>query len=236
MKVLVKRVIGTDDAISALYFSLWHWTFEMDDHIRDVVAEIENPNIPHAVEKKEEYDRWISYLLKHGVKEITLLKMVDMTVVVQGMGRASQDDWDSHAKRFDNRIIRSSTRTNEYIDGMASYYRDKVLTMTEVLEFLGIDIPSEVTKDGKTYVRGINGFIEENEHNNPDVKRGLYHCGFPSNFIFKVNLAEFAHVYKLRNRYTHAHPEVKECAEAILQQLHERLPWITEELLMAIEN
>ena len=58
----------------------------------------------------------------------------------------------------------------------------------------------------------------------------------PSNFVFNVNLTEWAHVYKERNEKGGANPEVKECAEAIADQLEKAIPWFTRDLFMAIKN
>jgi thymidylate synthase ThyX len=43
----------------------------------------------------------------------------------------------------------------------------------------------------------------------------------PSSFIFQVNLAEFCHIYKLRNKNTSAHPEVRELCERIADLIEE---------------
>ena len=68
------------------------------------------------------------------------------------------------------------------------------------------------------------------------MKRGLYMLSIPSNFIFKVNLTEWAHVYKERNASGTANPEVKECCEAIADELGKMVPWFDRTLFAAIEN
>ena len=60
--------------------------------------------------------------------------------------------------------------------------------------------------------------------------------GIPSNFVAQINVTEFAHIYKLRNRNTHANPEVREWAEAVLKKLQEKCPWFNESLMMDIDN
>ena len=72
--------------------------------------------------------------------------------------------------------------------------------------------------------------------NNQDVKRGLYNLGFPSDFIFKVNLTEFAHVYKERNKNSGANPEVKQCCEMIADEIEKIQPLFDRELFLAIKN
>ena len=76
----------------------------------------------------------------------------------------------------------------------------------------------------------------EGYKDNNDVKRGLYMLSIPSNFIFKINLAEWAHVYKQRNGTTGANPEVKECCELIADELYKANPFFTRELFNKIEN
>ena len=51
-----------------------------------------------------------------------MLDFVTISVTVEGIHRAGQDDWDAHAKRFDNRIIRSSTRLADFSEGEMSDY------------------------------------------------------------------------------------------------------------------
>ena len=58
----------------------------------------------------------------------------------------------------------------------------------------------------------------------------------PSSFIFKVNLAEWAHIYKERGEHGTANPEVKELAELIQQSLERANPWFTREFILSIEN
>ena len=58
----------------------------------------------------------------------------------------------------------------------------------------------------------------------------------PSNFIFRINLAEWAHVYKERNKNGGANPEVKQCCEMIADQLVIAHPQFTRELWMNVKN
>ena len=57
-----------------------------------------------------------------GRKHITVLRYIDISIMTEGLHRAGQDDIDAHARRFDNRIIRSSTRLAEFSDGEMSDY------------------------------------------------------------------------------------------------------------------
>ena len=71
---------------------------------------------------------------------------------------------------------------------------------------------------------------------NKDVKRGLYMLSIPSNYIFKVNLTEFAHVYKERNSGGTANPEVKECAEQCLNLINNVFDMMDRQLMLDIQN
>lgn len=175
-------------------------------------------------------------LVKWGSVHITMLRFIDFSITVKGLHRGGQDDWDAHAKRFENRIIRSSTRLSTFDYEMSDYYKDKILPTDLDLKELGISIPEKIEYRGKTYVKRVNGYIEESYADDNDVKRGLYMLSIPSNFVFNVNLTEWAHVYKERNAQGGAHTEVKECAEAIASQLEKAVPWFNRDLFLAIKN
>ena len=86
-------------------------------------------------------------------------------------------------------------------------------------------------------MRGVNGYILKGMENNKDVKRGLYMLSIPSNFIFKINLTEYAHVFKERNKNGTANPEVKTCIESATDKLEKAsLGMINRDLLLAIKN
>ena len=74
---------------------------------------------------------------------------------------------------------------------------------------------------GSSYVKAVNGYIREDMADNPDVKRGLYMLSIPSNFIFKIDLTEWGHVFKERNANGSANPEVKQCCESIADQIEQ---------------
>ena len=73
-----------------------------------------------------------------------MLRFIDISVTVEGLHRAGQDDWDSHAARFNNRIIRSSTRLASFGYEMSEWYQDKIIPTDAALDLLGIEAP-EVT-------------------------------------------------------------------------------------------
>lgn len=250
MKVYLNEVQGTADAIVTLFMSKRSWTREKEDRIREVVEYCTRRNgfaIPVKLDEiydatqatyVSEFDHYMEKLLRYGRKHITMLKFIDFSITVEGLHRAGQDDWDAHAVRFNNRIVRASTRLATFEgDEVSEWYQDKILTFDQVLERFDIKVPDELqTNDGVEYVRATNGYIRADLKDDADVKRGLYHMSIPSNFIFKVNLAEFAHVYKLRNKDSGANPEVKILCEAIADELEKANMWFTRDLFMEIEN
>ena len=132
---------------------------------------------------------------------------------------------------MNNRIIRSSTRVADFSSGeMSDYYAGKILPTDAALMALGIVTPDRITIDGNTYVRAVNGYILEGMEEINDVKRGLYMLSIPSNFIFRIQLTEFAHIYKERNAHGAA-------VESMADQLDDATcGFVTRELLMKIPN
>lgn len=228
MVVYLNAISGIDDAIVSMYLSRRSWTRALEEHIYSVCRQVLNRDgslAPYDEALREEFEQfhtWLGKLLKWGCMHTTMLRFIDLSVSVEGLHRAGQDDWDSHAKRFDNRIIRNSTRfpSSNFQYELSDFYKDKILPTDLAAQQLGIALPeSFTTPEGKTYVKAVNGYILEQYRDSPDVKRGLYMLSIPSNFIFKINLTEWAHVYKMRSAKGGANPEVKQCCEAIADAL-----------------
>ena len=242
MKVTVNSMTGFEDAFVAMYISKRSWTQELDAEIRDVCDSVldRRGRIVYNCDVKNlnKFNNWLSMLLRMGRKHITVLRYIDISIMTEGIHRAGQDDIDAHAKRFDNRIIRSSPRLAEIEENEVSEYnKDKIITDAKALKIvLGIDMPSEITYEGYKYVKSPNGYVREEYKNNKDVKRGLYMLSIPSNFISKINLTEFSHVFKERNEDGGANPEVKEWAESTVRQITEFHSQITRDYVLSIEN
>lgn len=241
MKVKLNSISGIDDAILTMYFSRGTWNWALDQKVRDTVRSCTNRNGQyHGVANKEdrdEYNRDMTTWLKYAPIHATMATFMDLSFTVEGMHRAGQDDWDSHAKRMDNRIIRQSTRLgNIEEDAKSAYYEGKILTDHEAMKILGYDIPDEIEYMDSTYVRVHDGYVLKGLEKNRDVHRGLYHESFPSNFTFKINLAQFAHVYRHRNAKGSAHPEVKELAEKCMSLITEYQPLLTRDVVMSIQT
>lgn len=242
MKITVNSMTGFEDAFASMYISKRTWNPELDREIRDVCNEVLDRNgqvractaSPINIEK---FNNWLSMLLKMGKKHITVLRFIDISIMTEGLHRAGQDDVDAHARRFDNRIIRSSTRLATFLNNeMSDFYKNKVLTTDNALSILGIDIPDSFEYEGTKYVKSPNGYVKEEYKDNKDVKRGLYMLSIPSNFISKINLCEWGHVFQQRNVNGGANPEVKELAEEVMRQVSNIHNKITRDYVLSIEN
>ena len=249
MEVYLNRIDGWDDAILSMFYSKRTVTRELEQEIRRKVfkATFHDPDyFPIGALRRGiafdhehlEVEDWLNKLFKWCPMHITMGRFLDFSFTVYGLHRAGQDDWDSHAKRFDNRIIRSSTRLADFSNGeMSDYYKDKIIPTDQALDILEIKVPGEIEFNGQTYVKSVNGYILKGMEDKKDVKRGLYMLSIPSNFIFKCNLTEFAHLYKERRQEGTANPEVKECCEKCVNWLETASQgYINRELLMKIKN
>ena len=244
MKVYLNKITGIDDAITTMYFSKRSWTREKETDIRESVYYctdnfsgrfLNEYSIPPEI--LNEFKNYMDKLCKWGTKHVTMLRFVDLSITVDGLHRGGQDDLDSHAKRMDNRIIRASTRLGDFSSGeMSDYYKDKIIPTDVACEQLNIELPEVINVNGETFLKAVNGYIREDLKDKRDVKRGLYMESIPSSFIFKINLTEWAHVYRERNMNGTAHPELKECVEEIQRQLEDMMPWFNKELVMKIQT
>lgn len=247
MKIYLNSIDGINDAIIAMHMSKRTWNATMDDEIRHMCTVVNTRDgvyVPKAERGDNRLDKYfdayheyMTKLLKWGRLHITLLKFIDISVTVEGLHRAGQDDWDSHAQRFQNRIVRSSTRLASFSDGEKSdFYSGKIKYPFEAMKDMGSTIPDEYTDaDGIIWVRTDFGYINKEHLGRKDVHRGLYPLAIPSNFIFRCNLTDWSHVYKERNAKSGANPEVKECCEAIADALIKAQPLFSRELFMEIK-
>lgn len=232
MKVYINKITGLDDAMVSLLMSKRSWTRDKEQEIRDTVRFNCNTNgwVDNLIEP--EFERQMEILIKWGKLHTTLLRFIDISITVEGLHRGGQDDWDSHAKRIDNRIVRSSTRLANFKDDEKSeWYKEKIKYPFEVLTDLGIQLPEQYTDtEGNTFVKSDFGYVREGMENNRDVRRGLYPLAIPSNFIFKVQYPELCHIIQHRDINSGANPEVKFLAELIREQLTDMNRWLGENL------
>lgn len=247
MKVYVNSIHGIDDAITSMFMSKRTWTREKEERIRRICSlmldedgtynwDDNNYAVFVMREANNEFSDYMNKLVKWGTRHITMLRFVDVSCTVEGLHRAGQDDWDAHAMRFNNRIIRSSTRLATFEGNEVSdFYKGKIIPDDVAAKICDeIYLPEKITKGGVAYVRATNGYIREDMKDDKDVKRGLYMECIPSNFIFKVNITELAHVFKERNKDSGANPEVKELCESLISQITEKVPWFTREMFESI--
>lgn len=234
MKVILNNIRGVEDAMVSLYVSKGNFTETLNDDIRlnHIECTYHNGMFDDTSDEAAMdvfMDRF-NKVIKYGKKHTTLLRFIDFSFVVQGLHRGAQDDLDSHAKRFDNRIIRQSTRLGAFDGSVSEYYTDKILTMDRFLKLMGYEVPDEIEVNNaqtgikEKYVRSVGGYvnqtyIDEHPEESQDVNRGLYTLAIPSTCIVKCDLCEFAHVYKMRNKDSTAHPELRECIESLTKQL-----------------
>ena len=108
MNTYLNQISGIDDAIVSMFMSKRSWTREKELHIRQVCRQVLQPNGSLAeynaelAAEFEEFSNWMSKLVKWGQKHITMLRFVDMSITVEGLHRAGQDDWDA---RCDLKVI-----------------------------------------------------------------------------------------------------------------------------------
>ena len=224
MKVYLNEITGIAPAMVSLLMSKRSWTREKEQQIYQLVRTCTDERGAVRAGVPEEFIKKMESLITWGVYGVpdrsktnghtTLLRYIDLSFTVEGLHRYGQDDLDSHAKRMDNRIVRSSTRLAKFNDGEKSdYYKGKILYPFEAFRQMGIDIPEFVTSEGNVYVLTDFGYVREDLVDNQDAKRGLYPGAIPSNFTFKIQFPEFCHVYNHRNEEGSANPEVKKCVE-----------------------
>ena len=235
MKIYLNEIAGLWQAVTAMYMSKRSWTREKEVDIQRCFFENyymsglrEDTSRPLT----DECQDYLNKLFKWAPKHTTLGRFIDFAFTVEGMHRGAQDDFDSHAMRLNSRIVRSSTRLATFAGTeKSSYYEDKIMTTDEALALLGEQgiLPERIGHNGFAYVRSDNGYVREDALNNQDVKRGLYMLCIPSNFTFRVNSTDFAHIVKQRDRNSHAHPELREAVEEMKRLIQDQIPNLTEE-------
>lgn len=225
MKVYLNEITGLAPAMVSLLMSKRSWTREKEQQIYQLARTCTDERGAVRAGVPEEFIKKMESIITWGVYGVydrskinghtTLLRYIDLCFTVEGLHRYGQDDLDSHAKRMDNRIVRSSTRLAKFSDGEKSdYYKGKILYPFEAFRQLGINIPETLIDDkGITYVLTDFGYVREDLKDNQDAKRGLYPGAIPSNFTFKIQYPEFCHIYNHRNSSGGANPEVKDCIE-----------------------
>lgn len=250
MDVYLNKISGYASAMDTMYQSKRSWTRELERYLYRI-EKVATQWDGSLINKSANFDDWkdcehtryhkdfhtnLQKLCNIGKKHITLLRFIDLEFTVDGIHRGAQDDFDAHAKRLDNRIVRASTRLSEFGSETSSWYSGKIIPFDRVLAYLEVDVPDTFNLYGVNFVRTTNGYIREDLKDDMDVKRGLYMLSIPSTFTAKCNITEFAHIVKLRDKTSHAAPELREMIESLLAQIEDMCPYFTRELFYAIEN
>lgn len=251
MIATITEIHSIRDAIRSMYFSKRSWNFQKEVEIYNAVAEstirrgfpisgiFDDPPNFELSENQKAFKDMVSKLFKWGKIHPTLLRFIDLSVTVQGLHRGAVDDFDSHAKRLENRIIRSSTRLGKYEAGeMSDWYKEKIIPTDAMAEIMDFELPETVTlaSNGQTYTKTVNGYIRKDLAGNKDVERGLLMLSIPMDFTFKCNIAEWAHIYRERGQHSNAAPELKEMVESVTDQLNSYIPHVTREYLMEVRQ
>lgn len=247
MNINLIEIRGFNAAFASMFMSKRTWTPTLQSEINNVVHNvINNQGFRYTIDPDAhdcaKFNNWLNMLIKISTKHITLARFISFSCIVEGLHRGAQDDFDSHAKRLENKIIRNSTRLATFDgDEKSEFYKDKILLFDEVIKTLkdqGIDVnlPESIIYNDVKYVKAANGYINEKYKDNKDVKRGLYPLCIPSNFVFECNLTEWAHIVKERGLTSHAHPELIKMVDDINNKLTEKHPQFTTDWFMSIKN
>lgn len=133
LKVHLNQITGIDDALVSLLMSKEVIHVKRINDSSNGKRGINRTGV--LKEDSERLQKELEKLFKYK-EHTTLFRFIDLSFVVEGLHRGAQDDFDSHAKRLDNRIVRSSTRLAKFYDGEKSeWYQDKILYTDEILNF-----------------------------------------------------------------------------------------------------
>lgn len=232
MHIFLNKITGIDDSLVSLLMSKRSWTREKEMAIREMVKAHVDEN-GFLAKDDAEFQKNIAKLEKYGIEcgHTTLLRFIDLSFTVEGLHRGAQDDFDSHAKRLDNRIVRASTRLGNFTGGeMSDYYKDKIIFNEEAAEMSNIKLPEYVERDGVKFVKAAYGYVREDLKDDNDAKRGLYPLSIPSNFIFKVQYPELCHIVQHRDKNSFANPELRDMIEMLKEELTAKFPMLGKNL------
>lgn len=240
MNIPYLKITGWGGAIRSMYMSNKHYTPELEIKLRRCEEAYESYNGSNISETLYADDvNWfeneINKVIKIGKRHITLLRYVDVEWVVDGLHRGAQDDFDAHAERFDNRIVRMSTRTinDGKLAEISDWYKGKILTFQDMTELF--NLPEEVEKDGVIFARTPFGYIRKETIGSleeRDVRRGLIPLAVASTFIVKCQLTELCHVFRERNRDGNASPELKIMMEDAVKKISEKYPELDRDFFL----
>lgn len=258
MEFKLIEITGLAQAITTLKISRRHYDVGEHARIMDYVYRVTNPAgfIMHAATEasasipsvkafnytRDEVLKELNKVAKYGAGvgqeawkddgHDTLLKYITFTFTTVGLHRGAQDDLDAHAKRFNSRIVRESTRgKGAYGDGelKSDWYKDTTRSVADMYRTIqGEEPPAQYTdQDGVSWTFTSNGYVRSDligSEDQGDYERGNYPMSFPSTAIWQIDLYELRHVYMRRNKFTHASPELRQGIESLADQIEEAIP------------
>lgn len=182
-----------------------------------------------------EFKRLLGLTLNNAMGEHnhhTLMKYIDISFFTDGLHRGAQDDLDSHAIAFNNRITRFSSRL-AVIDKqeVSEWYQDKIIPFDKVIKVFGVDVPQQIESGGDIFEYTPFGYvlqkynkIHEDNGLRKDVLRGGMNLGMPSNALWKTDLFNLRYVYQMRSKLTKAAPELRIGMEQLADQIEQSIP------------
>lgn len=236
MDVHLTSISGIDDAICSMLADRGELTREKELEVRREVSrcarskfDFDNPDasIGRLEDPSEKLCGWLSELCSCDMTSQAYLSFVKLGISVYGMNRGSEMGF-----KFDFDDVRMFP--GKVGETPSEYYENKILTMPDVLEHLGIDTPDEIEVDGHVYLKQKNGYVLKGFENDPDVQAGLNMLAQSSDFVMQCDLISFARVYKLRGYASDAHFELQTMVEAVqLQLCTASAGYFSRDLLMA---
>lgn len=239
MNTTVVEISGYATAISSLYMTNRSLTPERLHNIRFVVEKATDRfgfllQNEYTEQFLDYMNRTITYGIRH--EHWQILKFLDVHILMEGLHRGAQDDYDAHAKRME--ILRSTTRTAKGADfaEFSDFYKEKILTFDEAYQLLthSDGLPPSLKLDGKTWAKTPWGYVLQEYAADADVRRGLVGLGMASNNISKVPYGEhLRHIYNLRRENPSgkpANPELQQAMEQLRAELTLKCPPLGEYL------
>lgn len=223
MKITYCKISGWDGAMRSFFMTNKKYDKQIEDRLQKVekyliLREYGIINDDVDCEDLIWYDKIKKNVIEVGKKHTTLLRFIDITFVVDGLHRGAQDDFDSHAKRLESRIVRMSTRVrnNEKLNEVSDFYKGKIITFDDLTK--QFDLPEEFVKDGKKFVRTPFGYVQDEYKDDRDVLRGNVPLAVSSMFTVKVNLTELCHIVRERAPGSTAAPELQEMIKMLVDE------------------
>ena len=229
MKITYCKISGWDGAMRSFFMTNKKYDKQIEERLQKVekyliLREYGIINDDVDCEDLIWYDKIKKNVIEVGKKHTTLLRFIDITFVVDGLHRGAQDDFDSHAKRLESRIVRMSTRVrnNEKLNEVSDFYKGKIITFDDLTK--QFDLPEEFVKDDKKFVRTPFGYVQDEYKDDRDVLRGNVPLAVSSMFTVKVNLTELCHIVRERAPGSAAAPELQEMIKMLVDEhIHPQL-------------